>query len=209
MVREAYLQWAAAAADIIGSPSVAAAWDEPSVLPGYHVGGLCGHLARNIVLVEPVLAQPSAGARPVPLLEHYTGDDWVDADPQSDQHAAIRSRGEEAAADGPEALAERVAAAVRRLSEVLPAEPKDRVVDLPGMWSLTLDDYLLTRLVEVVVHSDDLAVSVGAPTPDLPPAHSEEVIGLLARLAVRRHGPTAVIRTLSRAERAPGSVSAF
>jgi hypothetical protein len=35
------------------------------------------------------------------------------------------------------------------------------------------------------------------------------VIDLLARLAVRRHGPTAVLRALSRAERAPGTISAF
>lgn len=96
-----------------------------------------------------------------------------------------------------------------RLREAIPAQPADRVVDLPGMWSLTLDDFLLTRLVEVVVHSDDLAVSVGAPSPELPPEYCDDVIALLARLAVRRHGPTAVIRAFSRGERAPGTVSAF
>lgn len=209
MIRDAYLRWATAAADVIRSPSVAAAWDEPSVLPGYRVGGLCGHLSRNIVLVEPVLARPTGGARPIPLLDHYTRDDWWDADPQGGEHVGIRSRGEQAAAEGPELLALRVTDAVGRLREAIPAQPADRVVDLPGMWSLTLDDFLLTRLVEVVVHSDDLAVSVGAPSPELPPEYCEDVIALLARLAVRRHGPTAVIRAFSRGERAPGTVSAF
>lgn len=209
MIREAYLQGAAAAADLIGSPSVAAAWNNPSVLPGYRVGGLCGHLARNVVLVEPLLAAPAVGARPIPLLDHYTGDDWLDADPQGEEHLAIRERGEEAAADGPATLAARLSAAVERLNRAIPAQPAERVVDLPGMWSLTLDDFLLTRLVEVTVHSDDVAVSVGMPTPELPPEHYEETIALLSRLAARRHGPTALLRALSRRERAPGTISAF
>jgi len=38
---------------------------------------------------------------------------------------------------------------------------------------------------------------------------TDTVVALLARLAVRRHGPVAVIRSLSRAERAPASVAAF
>ncbi|QNP66636.1 maleylpyruvate isomerase N-terminal domain-containing protein [Streptomyces genisteinicus] len=209
MIREAFLQGAAAAADLIGHPSVAAAWNAPSVLPGYRVGGLCGHLARNVVLVEPLLAAPASGARPLPLLDHYTGDDWLDADPQSEEHLAIRERGEKAAADGPGSLAERVSGAVGRLAPAVAAQPADRVVDLPGMWSLTLDDFLLTRLVELTVHCDDLAVSVGEPTPELPAAHYEETIALLSRLAVRRHGPTALLRALSRSERAPATVSAF
>ena len=74
---------------------------------------------------------------------------------------------------------------------------------------MTLDDFLLTRLIELVVHSDDLAASVGLETPQLPADVVDPVVDLLARLAVHRHGPTAVIRTLSRAERAPATISAF
>ena len=59
------------------------------------------------------------------------------------------------------------------------------------------------------MHSDDLAASVGVETPELPPSVVEPVVELLARLAVHRHGATAVIRTLSRAERAPATISAF
>ncbi|MFJ5294413.1 maleylpyruvate isomerase N-terminal domain-containing protein [Streptomyces sp. NPDC088348] len=209
MIREAYLQGAAAAAVLMGHPSVAAAWNEPSVLPGYRVAGLCGHLARNIVLVEPLLAAPAGGAHPIPLLDHYTGDDWLDAGFHSGEHLAIRERGEKAAADGPESLAERVSGAVSRLNRAILAQPADRVVDLPSMWSLTLDDFLLTRLVEVVVHCDDVAVSIGVPTPELPTAYYEEAINLLSRLAMRRHGPVALVRALSRSERAPGTISAF
>jgi hypothetical protein len=74
---------------------------------------------------------------------------------------------------------------------------------------LTLDDMLITRMMELAVHSDDLAVSVGVPTPELPPGAADTVIGLLTRLAVRRHGPTGVLRALSRSERAPGTIAAF
>jgi hypothetical protein len=59
------------------------------------------------------------------------------------------------------------------------------------------------------VHADDLAVSVGMATPALPAAVLDPVFELLTRLAVRRHGPTAVLRALSRAERAPDTISAF
>ena len=35
-------------------------------------------------------------------------------------------------------------------------------------WSLTAHDFLVTRLMEIVVHADDLAASVGLPTPEFP-----------------------------------------
>jgi hypothetical protein len=67
----------------------------------------------------------------------------------------------------------------------------------------------VTRLLEIAVHTDDLAVSVGVPTPSLPAAVLDPVLHLLLRLAARRHGPTAVLRALSRAERAPVNISAL
>ena len=76
-------------------------------------------------------------------------------------------------------------------------------------WSLRTDDFLVTRLMEIMVHSDDLAASVGLATPEFPRPVVEAVLGLLASVAVDRHGQTAVLRALSRPHRAPGSVSAF
>ncbi|WP_220182723.1 hypothetical protein [Sphaerisporangium album] len=64
-------------------------------------------------------------------------------------------------------------------------------------------------MMELAVHSDDLAVSVGVPTPPLDPGAVDTVIGLLSRLAVRRHGPVNVLRALSRAERAPALINAI
>ena len=76
-------------------------------------------------------------------------------------------------------------------------------------WSLAAYDFLVTRMMEIVVHSDDLAASVGVETPEFPDDVVAPVLALLADVAVRRHGQAAVVRTLSRPQRAPRSVSAF
>lgn len=76
-------------------------------------------------------------------------------------------------------------------------------------WDLTLDDFLTTRFLELVAHSDDLAVSVDLPTPTVPESAATVVVDLLSRLALRRHGSTAVIRALFRSERAPTTISAL
>jgi len=87
---------------------------------------------------------------------------------------------------------------------------RDVVVLVPWAgWSLRLNDFLTTRLLEIVVHCDDLDFSVDIPTPRFPPPVIDRVIGLLAQLAVQRHGATAVLRGLSRAERAPAGIAAI
>jgi hypothetical protein len=108
------------------------------------------------------------------------------------------------------AVGEGVDAVVQTLKETL-GTTADRPVriGLWGPWSLTLDDLLLTRTMEIVVHADDLVVSVGLPTPEFTDGVIASVVDLLARLSVRRHGATAVVRALSRAERAPATITAF
>ncbi|MGI5214510.1 maleylpyruvate isomerase N-terminal domain-containing protein [Plantactinospora sp. CA-290183] len=209
-IRAAYLAAADSAAALLGDAAVARCWAAPSALPEFGVRGLAGHLAAQVLRVRPLLADPVPQEPPIPLLEHYARGRWLGAGLDDEANVGIRRAGEEAA--GPEAavLSRRVARAADELRAALPAEPADRVVHLPwGPWSLRLDDFLLTRMMEIAVHSDDLAVSVGVSTPVLPSAVLEPVLDLLARLAVRRHGATALLRALSRAERAPASVSAL
>lgn len=64
------------------------------------------------------------------------------------------------------------------------------------------------RMLELVVHADDLAISVGIRTPEFPAEVFAPVRDLLVRLAVRRHGQSAVISALTRRERTP-VISAF
>ncbi len=84
------------------------------------------------------------------------------------------------------------------------------IVPIPWQgWRLERRDFLLTRLIEIVVHSDDLARSVGVPTPVFPDEVFLPVIDVLTRLAVERHGQAPLISALSRRERMPETISAF
>jgi Mycothiol maleylpyruvate isomerase N-terminal domain len=207
---QGYLAAAAAAAGLVGDPAVAERWAEPSALAGMSVGALAGHLARQIFNVEALLAQGACEDPPIPLLEHYARSAWLGAAPDDPSNVTVRDSSAAEAAGGPAALARRTTAALGRLAARLPGEPLDRVVLVPwGPWPLTLADLLVTRMMEITVHDDDLACSVGRPTPALPDEVTDTVVVLLARLAVRRHGPVPVVRAFSRAERAPATVAAF
>jgi hypothetical protein len=209
-IRDAYLVAAASTADLLRDPAVAGSWDSLSALTGFSVGGLAAHLAAQVLFVPDTLERPRPDDDPVSLLGHYERVQWIGAGLDEDVNVAIRRGGEDAAAEGPDRLAARVEAAVQHLREVLPAEPSDRRVSPPaGPWGLRLDDFLVTRMMEIAVHSDDLACSVHVPTPDLPPTVLDPVFALLTQLAVRRHGSSALLRALSRAERAPETIAAF
>jgi uncharacterized protein (TIGR03083 family) len=208
--RDHFLATARSAADLLREPAVAAAWGEPSALPEFSVGGLAAHLAYQILVVPPILAGPPAGEETVSLLDHYGRVRWIGAALDDEFNVRIRQGGERDAAEGPAALVARVDAAVKEVADGLAAAPEVPVrIPLWGPWSLLLEDMLITRMMELAVHSDDLAVSVGIETPTLPRGAIDSVVDLLSRLAVRRHGPTAVLRALSRAERAPDSIAAI
>jgi hypothetical protein len=66
---------------------------------------------------------------------------------------------------------------------------------------MRLDDFLLVRLVEVVVHSDDLAASVSLPTPTFTEDTSGALISFFLEMCRRRHGDAAVLRAFTRRER--------
>lgn len=209
-LREAYLQAGLSAVELIGDPAVEAAWLRESALPRLSVGGLAAHLAGQVVFVARTLDDPARPTERVQLLDHYTRVQWIGADLDAEANVRIRDGGEAEAAGGAGAVAGRAAESLRLLRERLSAEPSDRVVRPPaGPWGLSLDDFLVTRMMEIVVHSDDLACSVGLPTPELPHSVIDPVLALLTGLAVRRHGATAVVRALSRAERAPATIAAI
>ena len=209
-IMDGYLAVAAIAADLLGEAAVARRWATPSALPGMSVGALAGHLARQIFSVEALLAQGSCDQRPISLLDHYARVPWIGAGPDDEPNVGIRRDGAAEAAAGPAVLAARAREATARLSSSLVGERPDRVVLLPwGPWPLMLDDLLVTRMLEIAVHCDDLAHSAGLPTPALPDDVADTVLVLLARLAARRRGMTAVLRALSRAERAPTTITAF
>lgn len=208
VIRDAFLESAGIAGALLREPVLVERWSAPSALADFSTGGLARHLANQVTQPVALLAAAPGGSA-IAVLEHYTGSDWVTSGVDGADNVGIRRRGEGAAAlvaaDG---LAAEFDAALAELRVVVPAQPADRIVDL-GRWGLRVDDFLLTRVMELVVHVDDLAVSLDLPTPPLPAAATEATIGLLARVAAWRHGSLPVVRGLARRERAPASIAAL
>ncbi|WP_020579928.1 maleylpyruvate isomerase N-terminal domain-containing protein [Actinopolymorpha alba] len=206
-VRDDYLTVAGSALALLKDPAVAAKWDEPSALEDFQVGGLAAHLANQIFVVPQ--AAPSAGPA-ISLPENYARSSWVGQDLSHEVNVMVRRGGEEIATEGAAALVKRAEDSLTQARARIADASEDLIVRPRWSgWDLTFDDFLTTRLMELVVHSDDLAVSVGVLTPSLPESAVSRVVSLLTDLAVSRHGATAVIRALSRAERAPATISAL
>jgi hypothetical protein len=156
----------------------------------------------QVLAIPEILAAPIPSEETITLIDRYSRVKWIDAELDDEISLRIRSGGDLVAAGGPAVLVAGLDGAIAQRRKDLP-QVDDRPVriSLWGPWSLMLDDMLITRMMELAVHSDDLAVSVDLPTPALPQSAVETVVDLLTRLSVRRHGPTAVLRALSRAER--------
>jgi hypothetical protein len=207
---EPFLATARSALDLASRPEVAAAWSAPSACAGMSVGGLTHHLLQQVVHTRAVFEAPAVEREVVSAREHYARAQWVGADLDAPVNVGVRERSDAQAQDGPSAILLRAREAYDDAARHLSAPSAPTVVSPPWLtWSLTTDDYLLTRLVELTVHSDDLAASVGVPTPLFPDDVVTDVLGVLTDAAVRRHGQTALLRALSRPQRAPGSISAF
>lgn len=210
--QSAYVGAARSAVTLVAHPSVGERWDQPSALTKMSVGALASHLANQVISTRAALNGDAGRGRepPISLLDHYRRVKWAQEGLDDEANIAIREQAAEAAADGHAALAYKVAAALDQVASALTGEELPVVVRMPWWdWSLSLDDFLVTRMMEIAVHSDDLAVSVEVPTPDLPDAVIQPVLHLLVRVSTRRHGQPAVLRALSRSERAPDSIAAF
>ena len=206
----AFLAVARTARTLIAEPAVSQARERSSALPGFTVGGLAAHLGAQVLMAAGYLSAPVPEGPVVSAVEHYARATWVDADRDADINIAIRDGGELIAHDGPASLLAGIDEALATLDVGLPTAAADRPVATPaGPWALPLGEALLTRAMEIAVHDDDLAASVGLPTPDLPDAAIDPVLGLLVVVAARRRGQPALLRALTRAERAPAAVAAF
>jgi hypothetical protein len=196
------------ALDLIRQGKVADRWLLPSALPQMSIGALACHLGRQVTRAAELLPV----ATHFPVLEsvdvHYHRAAWV-MSTGPDDPANDRSTDDAEAALGATALANRAAEALDAVRRLLAVGAARDVVPVPWQgWSLRRPDFLLTRMLEIVVHTDDLAQSLGVRTPEFPAAAFAPVCDLLARLAVRRHGQSAVISALTRRERTQ-VISAF
>ena len=195
--------------DLVAAPAVTDAWDAESALPGMTVGGLTRHLvSQPECAVEFLRAAPPPDADTVSLRDYFARVDWLDAAVDDPENTSIRDDFNQMAGPGPDhsrAVLDRSRADLA--AAIAEAGPTTYVP-----WqdcALATDDFLVVRLLEIVVHADDLAVSIGRPTPTFDPHVLDPVVALLASLAAHRHGQDALVRALARTERADGPVSAF
>ncbi|MEZ0580694.1 maleylpyruvate isomerase N-terminal domain-containing protein [Nocardioides sp. MH1] len=210
MHRDSFVTAATTAHELASTPEVRAAWDDESACAGMTVGGLAHHLVHQAVNTVRLLGMEPVAEAPIPLLEHYARAAWVSSAPEDEANVSIRDDADAAAGQGADLVLSQSAAALDRLAPALRDHRVPDQVRIPWQgWSLTTGDFLATRAMEIVVHSDDLAASVGLDTPEFPDDVVAEVLRLLTGVAIRRHGQTAVVRGLSRPQRAPSSISAF
>ena len=203
----AFLSAARAVSPLLHSRELAEAWAKPSALPEFRVSGLAGHLAGQVANVSRFLDAPVPVDAPVmEAVRYYSQHGEVDV--HSERSTRIRVLGEENAGS-PADLAARYDRSVRAADSRLSGLAADHLVLMFGQWVLPLDQCLLTRILELVIHADDLAVSLGVPTPSFDADVVDATVTTLARISVAKRGALPLLRALSRRERADDIVSAF
>ncbi len=190
---------AAVASDLVG-----AAWDEPSVLEDQRVSGLAGHLARGAAWI--VGEYLDLGPPTDPVAFEDAGDYFARLIDQLDAagHEAVRQRGAALAAEGQPALVTELDARLDGLTARLAALDEDATMSVYAGLTMCVRDFLVTRIVEQVVHLDDLARSVGGVGWDVPPAGVDLAMAVAVDVARRRRGDPAVLRALYRGGGAAG-----
>jgi uncharacterized protein (TIGR03083 family) len=198
-VRAAMLDAVRGARGLLARPEVAAAWQEPSALAAWTVSGLAGHLVRGCVVVLEYLQAPLPEGEPIAAPAYYPSvmDSTTDID--SPVNVQVRLRGDAWGEAGQRGLVARLDEELPALAAALESEPGERRLAVFGR-AMRLDDYLKTRIVEVLVHCDDLAVSVGVPY-EPPPTASDVAFDYLLAVARHVHGYVAVLRGFTRRER--------
>lgn len=200
----AFVDTGAAIAALLRSAQVGERWSEPSVLRGYTVGALVAHLVQATERVGVVLQQDEPPG-PIAGVVDFYGPNRVTADTDIEEglHAAVRSGAARLAERGRDAVADRFEACLRDLAPVLDVTSPTRrvsVLQVPD-GAAALDGYLRTRIVELVVHGDDISESVGLPLGPLPTA-TDIALDVCLQMARARSGDLSVLRVFVRQERA-------
>ena len=132
------------------------------------VGGLTRHLVSQSECAVEFLTAGSGQGQSVSLMDHLARVDWLLAAVDAPENTSIRDDFNEMAAPG---ASDSLAILERSRSElpgaIAAAGPTTYVP-----WqdcALQLDDFLVCRLLEIVVHTDDLAVSLDLPAPRFDP----------------------------------------
>lgn len=141
----------------------------PTRLGDWTVRELIAHLAVVVDHVCDIVERPAPAAREISL------PNWpfatVSAAARVDE--VVREAADGVAGDAPAALLDEAA---ERWARVVPGAPDDRLV-ATRVGAMRLDDFLVTRCVELVVHADDLAAATG-----LEVRHERQALATATRL---------------------------
>lgn len=165
------------AAELTGltDPGDGTGLDLPSTCPPWTIRELACHVRIAVARVPGMLAAPAPPGPPIPARAYYAP---ARVDPSANTDRVAAARLDAAAWPSPRAVTtaftDAVAAAIAAARRHDPA----RLVRTRWGDPMTLEDYLVTRVVEVTVHGLDIAASLHRP-PWTTPAAASVVTGLL------------------------------
>ncbi|WP_165985471.1 maleylpyruvate isomerase family mycothiol-dependent enzyme [Streptomyces sp. YIM 98790] len=129
---------------------------KPSGLPGWDIRVLLAHLAGQIDSLPQLLAEPAPrAARPTVGL-----DAWALSTAEAAEKIDAASRADAAAPGGPTAA---IDAAAEELESVIDTGVREDVLLPHPAGVMRALDFTVSRIVELVVHSDDLTRATGRP----------------------------------------------
>ena len=166
------------------------------------VGEVAGHLSHSgVFIVEEALAKTLMPAGTALSASRILSGAPLDAhDPKHDD---VRTVAASQSAKGQTDLVDRLRSSVQRIEPELMQRDADAIVAFP--WGagvpMTMREFLRSRVVELVVHLDDLAVSV--EIDDLKLSSTTVVLACEVGVAidVERYGANEVLRALFRRQR--------
>ncbi|MDT0570581.1 sterol carrier family protein [Streptomyces sp. DSM 3412] len=128
----------------------------PSRLGAWTVRDLAAHITMAVESVTRALARPEPPKAELNALDYASA---------TAAHAGAIAEGSHGLAEATSDLVALYAGVEQRITDALAATPPGRLIDTRA-GGMLLDDYLLTRAIELVVHTDDLNAAV--PGLDVP-----------------------------------------
>lgn len=200
-----FLRAADSARPLLDHPQLGVRWHGPSPLARMTMGDLTGHLARAVMVVPGYLDTVGDGPT-VDAAGYFLALEGLRRpDLDGDLATGVRARATEAAAGGLGAVRSAWDEARAELGVRFSREDGDRTIAVRGS-SMHLDDYLATRLVELVVHADDMAAGLDADLPEFDDEVTGTVVAVLWEMARRTSRPLEIIRAMTRTERDTGAL---
>lgn len=165
-------------------------WTQPG-LGVWDVRSLVGHTSRAIITVIDYLELDAPVTVSMESAADYYGQIYLTyTNPE-----AIALRGVDAGVALGDDPVGHVTELRRRAIEAITAQEPGRIVSLGGM-GIPLDEYLRTRIFELVVHTLDIARATGQEAA-IPPALVEEAASLAAGIAALRGDGERVLLALT------------